>query len=229
MTIGFFSADKEISTKNPELYDHFMWISALSTFVIGVCFPLAMIFFFGSRNVKAICEAENPQKNWTDHCPLPLLFFSLWEIFAVVLYIFFVSFTHFTILFLGIVFSGLIGALLIAGISMGRIYIAWGFYHQKIQAWWTALFFIIFITAPIVLFSTLEKNMEMYRSMGYSSSLLDRLQKDQENGHINWVEWISLVGVVIYLFFVRKYFLGNAQRNKGQTQRHTIKKKGNKK
>ncbi|MCP4545061.1 MAG: hypothetical protein GY835_01190 [bacterium] len=41
--------------------------------VIGVLVPLAYLLFFRRAAVKATCERLNPQPDWSDRCPLPVL------------------------------------------------------------------------------------------------------------------------------------------------------------
>jgi len=52
--------------------------------VFGIFFvivPAIWIFFYGSRHVKATCEARDPVIRWTDACPLPVLGLCLWYCF----------------------------------------------------------------------------------------------------------------------------------------------------
>jgi hypothetical protein len=215
----FFPKSNDTNS-HPELYFHFLWIFILVIFIGGICFPLALILFYGNPRVKAVCELENPQKSWTDKCPLPLFPYILTETAFIIFNIIVMPFIHFTILFLGIVFSGFLGALVIGTYSFIKAYFIWGFYRQRIKVWWTALIFYLILIIGTPFFYSSDNRVEYLRDMGFSDSMVNLIQKDHSQDYHYWMIGINLAVILGYFLFVKKYFLIAQPKHGKKIHRH---------
>jgi hypothetical protein len=112
--------------------------SATVMFVIYVLIPGALFLFYRSPHVKRTCEVLDPVQRWTDRCPLPVLAMSLMMGFgAFSMFFLMASFRGFPVF--GIFVSGGTAYLVSLAAFAVLLYLAWGFYRLKIQAWWIAL------------------------------------------------------------------------------------------
>jgi len=220
----FFPMRTESRT-HPEFLNLIFGFIGFGFFLGGICLPVAMFLFYRSRQVKAFCEAENPGKSWTSACPLPILVFVILESIFTFFYIITMPFHHFTLLFFGFVLSGIAGAVVSAGYTLLQVYIIWGFYRQRIEAWWTAVIFNFVFFTTSWLFSTPDKILEMDRRMGFSDAILTKMQKDQDFGHHHyWWAWASMAVYLGYFLWVKKYFRSSKPKAKKRVRSRVIKK-----
>ena len=102
-----------------------------------VLLPFGFVLFYGSRNVRATCEARDPRPRWTDRCPAPVLALVLMSALAAVTFVAY-SFHRAFPLF-GRVWTGALGILLFLLLALLEAVIAWGLYHLRPVAWWGRL------------------------------------------------------------------------------------------
>jgi len=99
--------------------------------------PLGFVLFYGSRNVRATCEARDPRPRWTDRCPAPVLALALMSAFAAVSFVVYSFRPAFPVF--GRLWTGAPGALLFLLLALLEAAVAWGLYRLRPAAWWGRL------------------------------------------------------------------------------------------
>lgn len=102
-----------------------------------VLLPIGFVLFYGSRNVRATCEARDPQPRWTDRCPTPVLALALMSGFAALSFVVYSFRPAFPVF--GRVWTGAPGTLLFLLFALLEAAVAWGLYHLRPAAWWARL------------------------------------------------------------------------------------------
>ena len=101
--------------------------------VIFVILPGAWVLFYGSRHVKATCEARDPVIRWTDRCPLPVIAASLWQAWSAAMILVFAVVYKVLPVFGMFVVGPLASALsILIGLLLG--YSAWALYVSSTYA-----------------------------------------------------------------------------------------------
>jgi hypothetical protein len=120
-------------------------------FVFFVLVPALWTFFYGSRHVKATCEARDPVPRWTDACPLPVLGFCLWLLFAVPMMLVMPLTGHAVMPCFGVFVTGLPGGLLCLAVAIIWGTAAWRLYRLDVRGWWLILIALMAFTVSGVL------------------------------------------------------------------------------
>jgi hypothetical protein len=172
--------------------------------------PGIFIAFYQRADVKATCDAKDPNVRWTDPCPLPVLSLSLLLGFGATSVIWSAGY-GFVTPFFGIILRGVPGALCILGISLLFGYLAWATYKLKQQAWWATLgVMVLFGLSTIVSFTRLSL-MDLYREMNFPE---DQLKMMEDMGvlemNIPLMMTVYLAVFAGYLLWVRRYFFTDA-------------------
>ena len=180
--------------------------------VFMVCLPAVWICFYGSRHVKATCEARNPLPCWTDACPLPVLALCLWLAFSVPMMLLLPLAGHGVMPCFGIFLTGLPGALLCLALATLWSYAAWLSYHLKAQGWWLILIAMLVFAASGVMTFARHDVLEMYQLMGYPQAQIDQMRQMGllTGNRMAWLMLFSLLPFLGFLIFVKKYFRGKA-------------------
>ena len=176
--------------------------------IFMIVLPAVWIFFYGSRHVKATCERRDPLPRWTDACPLPVLALCLWLLFGVPMMLLMPIAGEGVMPCFGIFLTGLPGKLLCLAVAALWSYAAWLIYHLKPQGWWLILIAVlVFAASSSVTFARHDLE-EMYHLMGYPQAQIDQLrQTGLLTGNLMaWLMPISLLPIIGYLIFVKKYF-----------------------
>jgi hypothetical protein len=181
--------------------------------VMFILIPAVWIFFYGSRHVKATCEAHDPVPRWTDACPLPVLAISLWLWFAVPMSLLMPVTYHGVAPFFGVFISWVAGGLFYLVLTVVWAWAGWRFYHRDARAWWVVLFAIILFSISNVLTYAHQDVWEMYRLMGYPEVQIEQMQKSGfiSGNNMAWVTGCSMLPFLGYLLFVKKYLRGGSQ------------------
>jgi len=179
--------------------------------VFGVMFvilPAVWTFFYNSRHVKATCESRDPTPRWTDACPLPVLGFCLWLLFAVPMMLIMPLSGHSVMPFFGTLLTGAPGALfclIIAGIWG---YAAWLLYKLEPSGWWLILIALsVFMLSALLTFAR-HDILEMYQLMGYPEAQIDQIQKSglMAGNRMGWLMAFSMFPFLSYLLFIKRFF-----------------------
>ncbi len=99
--------------------------------------PIGFVLFYGSQNVRATCEARDPQPRWTDRCPAPVLALVLTSTFSAVSFVVY-SF-HPTFPVFGRLWTGVSGTMVFLLFALLEVAVAWGLYRLSLAAWWGRL------------------------------------------------------------------------------------------
>jgi hypothetical protein len=188
------------------------------TFVIGclavfwglffVLLPLAFVLFYGSRNVRATCEARDPRPRWTDRCPAPVLALALMSAFAALSFVAYSVHPAFPVL--GRVWTGAPGTVVFLVFAVLEAWIAWGLYRLRPAAWWGRL--------GLWLVSGGSAAFTFYRGVDWRQVLRASGQPDNPmtlrmlNGLFEGPYFLTLMAVVGvaflgYLLWVKRYFV----------------------
>jgi hypothetical protein len=178
---------------------------------IGVFFvivPGIWTFFYGSRHVKATCEARNPAVCWTDGCPLPVLACSLWLAVGVAMMLILPFTSHGVIPCFGVFLAGVSGTLSYLAIAAIGGYAAWGLYKLQRWSWWLVLIGLCLYLASSLLTFAQHDVAEMYRLMGYPEAQLQQLQQSNllAGSGMMWIMVSCMVPWLAFLIFIKRYF-----------------------
>ena len=176
--------------------------------IILVVLPSIWTFFYGSRHVKATCEARDPMMRWTDACPLPVLTCSLWLIFCVPMMLITPLTGHAVMPFFGTFLAGIPGAMLYLAGAAVLIYGAWALYKLNRAGWW--LIFIVlcaFFVSNILTYARHDVT-ELYRLMGYPEAQIKLIQNSGffTGNRMMWVSLFSTLPLMGYLIFIERFF-----------------------
>jgi len=191
----------------PEARIVMMIVGGLTLGLLFVALPGALVLFYRSPHVKATCEAADPQRRWTDACPLPVLAASLW-LFVGALWMPLMPIAYNSVLpVFGVLVHGMVGTLAFVALAVLWLYVAWALYRLKPIGWWLALITIgLMMISNAITFSTIDI-MEMYRAMGYSDEMLKQIQQFKiSSRQILFCSFFGTALMVGYFLFIYRYF-----------------------
>jgi hypothetical protein len=174
--------------------------------MVGV--PGVMAFFYGSRHVKATCEARNPRPCWTDACPLPVLAVACWLWLGGASMLFMPVGYRVVVPFFGVLLTGLPAAILLGALAALWLWLGWRCYQLKPAAWWILVtVFAVFALSSTLTFARVDL-MELYEKMGYPEAQIEMIrQQGWMTGRLLTV-WMTIVLVPVlgYLVWVKRFF-----------------------
>jgi hypothetical protein len=182
----------------------------LPIFLVGavmfILIPLALVLFYGRRDVKATVEARDPGPSWTDRSPLPLLGTSLvlgvgsissillvptWQALPLFGYLI----RGWPAILIGVVF-GILGAALALAI-----------FRRNPIGWWGLLVLQLISLANVLTLQSLNPS-ELLSAMGYSAEEAAAASRfnmwaDPAMQGIMVLCWIS---TLVFIFWTRKFY-----------------------
>jgi len=181
--------------------------------VIFLIIPGIWVYFYGSKHVKATCEARDPMVRWTDRCPLPVLAASLLAAFASLSTVLTVSTMHGVFPFFGVFLVGLPGILVYLVMAILWAYAAWTMYKLNLRGWWVAFVILCFMPISGAITYAHRDIMDLYRLSGYSAQEIERLQQVGflKSQMMAWITLLSALPWLGYLLYVRKFFRREAE------------------
>ncbi len=141
---------------------------ALTWTIPFLLLPLALVLFYGGRNVRRTCEARDPQPRWTDRCPVPVLALALMSAVAIPTLI--LSSLHPAFPFFGRTLTGPPAAAALLVLAALEAAVAWGLYRLRPAAWWGRL--------ALWLFSGVSSFFIFYRGMDWEAAFRASGQPD---------------------------------------------------
>jgi hypothetical protein len=176
--------------------------------IIFIVLPVLLVLFYGSRHVKATCEARDLIPRWTDACPLPVLALSLLCGLCVVSMLPMLLIYHSVMPFFGHFVTGIPGTGMVLGMMVLWGYCAWAIYRLKIDGWWILLIGTFVLAASAVITFLYVDLMEMYRLAGYPEQQIEQIQKYNffSGKSLALLMPLSSVLWIGYLLYVKKYF-----------------------
>jgi hypothetical protein len=179
---------------------------------IYVILPAVFLLFYHHASVFATCQRRNPQRCWTDRCPMPVLALSIIMAFSIASMLSLLLNGCVMPVF-GIMASGATGAVVILLIALLMAYLVWGTYRLQMAAWWGTLLLWIVGTANMVVTFSQDHVMQMYEKMKMPAAQLEMIRKSGTVESLShWGPWFGLVGGIAcigYLLYVRRYFVHN--------------------
>ena len=186
-------------------------IMIMTFLILGFVFvlaPTAWVCFYGSRHVKATCEARDGVTRWTDACPLPVLALCLWLAYSVPTLLLMPLMGRGVFPCFGTFVTGAPGTMLSLAVAILWGYVAWLLYRLDLRGWWLLLATsIVFTISALVTFARHDVT-EMYELMGYPQGQLDQLRQLGllSGSRMVWLLVVGPVPFLGYLLFVRRYF-----------------------
>ena len=175
--------------------------------IFFIIVPTVWTFFYGSRHVKATCEARDPVTRWTDACPLPVLAFCLWTWLAVPLMLAMPFTGHAVMPFFGVFISGLAGSVccLIIATIWGTA--GWWLYRLELRGWWLILVALVVFMMSGVLTYARHDIAELYQLQGYTQAQIDQIQKIglMTGNRMSWMMVLITLPFAGYLLFIKRY------------------------
>ncbi len=173
-----------------------------------IVLPAIWTYFYSSHHVKGTVHWRDPQPDWTDACPLPVLAFCLWMLFYALTVLSMIVTAHGVAPFFGIFITGLAGRTYYVGLAAIFLIAASLLYRVDLRGWWLSLFgFLVFVISGIITYSYHDIS-DLYRLMDYPEDQIQQMQKlGIFDGHsMAWVTGACLVPFLGYLIFIRRYF-----------------------
>jgi hypothetical protein len=177
-----------------------------------IVLPTVWIFFYGSKHVKATCEARDTVIRWTDGCPLPVLALCLWMLFGVPMLLLMPVTGHSVMPFFGTFLTGFPCTAFCLIFAAIWSYAAWLLYRLKPQGWWLILIAMIVFMASSLLTFARHDMLELYRLQGYPQAQIEQIQKIGllEGNRVLWLSALFMLPFLGYLLFVKRYFRANS-------------------
>jgi hypothetical protein len=177
-------------------------------FFFYVLLPSIWIAFYGSRHVKATCEARDPVVRWTDTCPLPVLAVSLWLCFGILTMLTLPIAYHGVFAFFGTFLTGIPGSIASLALAAILCYCARAFYKLEIRGWWLLVATLVIFSISTAFTYSRHDISEMYRVIGYPEQQIALIQKISfvTTDMIAWGTLVSLALTACYLVYVRRFF-----------------------
>ena len=176
--------------------------------VFFVIVPGIGAFFYGSRHVKATCEARNPAVCWTDGCPLPVLACSLWLAFGAAMMLILPFTNHSMMPFFGVFLTGVSGTVSYLAVAAIWGYAAWALYKLQGWAWWLISIGLCLYLASTLVTLARHDVVEMYRLMEYPEAQIQLLQQSNllAGSGMMWLMVFCMVPWLAFLIFIKRYF-----------------------
>ena len=182
-----------------------MAIAGVILVIVFLFVPATLALFYGSRHVRATCEARDPVARWTDACPLPVLAASLWlAVGSLSLFAMPLSFKS-VMPFFGLLVSGPAASIFFVAMGVVWIWLALGLYRLKASAWLTCVVvLVLFGLSTAVTFLRVDI-MDLYRQMGYPEQQIKQMGFISSQTMSVWTitSFLLMLG---YLFWIKKHF-----------------------
>jgi hypothetical protein len=173
--------------------------------VVYVIIPGAMFLFYRSPHVKRTCEARDPIERWTDLCPPPVLAYSLVMGIGGIVVLGVIGRFHVFPVF-GAILSGGAGYSVAVVCGGLLLYLAWGFYRLKLQAWWIALGLQVIGAASGIVTFWRGDLADMYLKMGLEHRTAVMSAHLLAEPAFQWLAALSVLPWLVWLLCIRRYF-----------------------
>lgn len=182
-----------------------MVFSALFYGVFLVAMPLVFLLFYRGANVKATCEARDPEPRWTDGCPLPVLALSVMFAWGALSCL--VSAPISIIPFFGQYLTGPPGMIIMLMVGAVFAWLAYGTSRMMPVAWWVSIGLICAATVSGTITSARVDLLEvMVATMSFPEEALASLEMIDFSKWMMWQSAIYGTGMVIFLLYLKRYF-----------------------
>jgi len=196
---------------SPALSTGVMAVILTVVIIIGAFFlvivPIALVIFYGRKDVEETVRHRDAKERWTDRTPLPVLGASV-ALFTGSVYMLMVGLTTPLFPFFGHYLTGIAGTLCFMLWAAVDFYLSVALFRRQSSGWWIAALIV-----PLRLFSMIltygrADLMQAYAKVGMSSEELRMLNANPMfRSHV--ILWWSLLSLVLfygYLLWLKRYF-----------------------
>lgn len=176
-------------------------------FMITIVLPGIFIFFYSKDSVRVTFENSDPYVRWTDRCPLPVLILSLSLGFGAAI-AGSMFFYNSTVAFFGIIITGVPGTNIILGMIILLVYLSWGSYKLKMNAWrGTILLTIVGSLSNAITFLQV-KLFEFCERMNIPGKLIEMMQQFDFMKNQTFALYMGIISlaVLFYVLYTHRYF-----------------------
>jgi len=167
--------------------------------------PGMFILLYRGSDVQKTCEYRNPKPSWVDGKPLPVLALVILMAVSACMFPFFVFTIEVFPVFGVFVRDKFALSLLVGSLTLVSAYLAKLLYQLQWKGWFGAMLWSIFFLASTIVTFLSADLMEFYKQMGVSDAELAIL-KGQGMGQMQQMSWFSMLPLVLYVFYTKKYF-----------------------
>jgi hypothetical protein len=181
-------------------------IASAIILVVYVALPIAFLWFYHDRSVRATLEAHDPGPAWTDRCPLPILALSLSLVALGVSALTGLAYGIFPVF--GVLLSGAPAAGAIVLLAAVCVWLARETYRLRMSGWWGTVLLTLLIVASGVVTLTTTDLATLYRAAGFPQEEIDLLARlGGAGGGTTMLVLILLgAGTLAYMIYARRYF-----------------------
>ena len=192
----------------PEALPFIMAISIGFMVVLMVILPAVWVYFYGSRHVKATCEAADPVERWTDRCPLPVIAICLWMAYSAPWMLFMAVAHQGVIPLFGAFLVGPAAKAMYVVLALLWVYAAWAMYKLRLSGWWIITITIALFGVSGFLTYSQHNVSELYRLMEYPADQIAQIERFNflSGKGMAWLTLGATVPMLGYMLFVRRYF-----------------------
>lgn len=183
-----------------------LWGAFVVLGILLVLVPALWVLVYGSRNVKATCEARNPSPCWTDACPLPVLAVALWIAAGIPWMMLSPVLYRGVLPFFGMFLTGPAGALGYLLLTVVWATAAWWMYRLDLRGWWMFVVTLVVYGLSNILTYQRRTMEEMYALMGMLTPQVEALKGTSFMTWMTWMTAASTVATLLYLIALRRYF-----------------------
>jgi hypothetical protein len=176
-----------------------------------ILLPIGFILFYNSKNVKYTVEQYDPKIRWTDKCPLPVLAASIIFGYTAIMSVFYGVY-DWIIPFMGFIFSGWIGALILLMNSLVCAYLAFQFYYLDKKSWLIAIVYNIFWSFSIIITFSRNSIWDLYEKMNIDDSQIAVLKSMTIFDNLIYLMVVVLIVYIGYLLYIKRYFYQDAEK-----------------
>ena len=180
-------------------------VTAAFMLLFYIVIPGVLFLFYRSPHVKHTCETRDLKERWTDRCPLPVLALSLFTTFGGFGVLFLLAYRCVFPLF-GILLTGAAGCIVILVVAGTMLYLGWGLYRLKIQAWRLLLAVIIVLTLSGAITFWRTDLSALYLTMGFDSQTVAMTAQMGQMTAIKWMGFVYVLPWIVWMLLVRRCF-----------------------
>ena len=186
----------------------FKVIMTIMTFIMSlfmVALPVGFILFYNNKHVKKTVEHFDIKIRWTDKCPLPVLAASLMFGYTAVISVFNGAY-GWVVPFMGFIFSGWIGALILLLNALVYAYLAFQFYNLDKKSWMLAIGYNIFWVISLIFTFSRHSIYDMYEKMDFNEMQLAQLKSMGMFENLIYLLVIIFLIYLGYILYIRRFF-----------------------
>ena len=190
---------------DPAIFKVIMVVMTFIMSIFMVALPVGFILFYNNKHVKKTVEHFDTKIRWTDKCPLPVLAASLMFGYMAVISVF-NGVYGWVVPFMGFIFSGWIGALILLLNALVYAYLAFQFYNLDKKSWMLAIGYNIFWVISLIFTFSRHSIYDMYEKMDFNEMQLAQLKSMGMFENLIYLLVIIFLIYLGYILYIRRFF-----------------------